>query len=68
VILAFKNQAYVDSFEHFLNYVRDEKVNNLTINRSGDQLDFELIQGSQRVKGEATRNHWVKRNDTLHEI
>lgn len=57
-ILAFKNQSYVDSFEHLLNYVRDEQVNNLTLKRTGDQVDFEFIQGSQRVKGEANRNQF----------
>ncbi len=57
-ILAFNQQSYLDSFEHFLRYVRDDKVNNLTINRSANQLSFELIQGSQRVKGEADQDHF----------
>ena len=47
----FKEKAYVDSFEACLNYIRDEYADNVKITRNGDQVDFELIQGSKVVRG-----------------
>lgn len=55
---AFKEKRYVDMYAHLLNYVRDDKINNVTIVRNGDNLSFELIQGSQRIKGTANANEF----------
>ena len=54
----FKNKAYVDSFEAFLNYIRDEKVDNVTIKRNGDTIEFELLQGSKIVRGTGNNNEF----------
>jgi hypothetical protein len=50
---AFKKKTYVDSFEAFLNYLRDEAIDNVKVNRTGDEINFELIQGSKVVRGKA---------------
>ena len=55
----FKAKAYVDSFEFFLNYLRDVNVDNVTINRSGDLVDFEIIQGSKIIKGRGDGKKFV---------
>ncbi|MCB9225217.1 MAG: hypothetical protein R2780_02985 [Crocinitomicaceae bacterium] len=47
----FKEKNYVDSYEEFLNYLRDDAVNNVTITRTGDVVTFELIQGSKIIRG-----------------
>lgn len=57
----FKEKAYVDSFEAFLNYVRDEVIDNVKITRNGDSIEFELIQGSKVLRGKGTPDKiWVE--------
>lgn len=53
-VARFKEKNYLDSFDAFLNYIRDEQENNVLINRGSDSIDFELIQGSKIVRGRAT--------------
>lgn len=56
---SYKEKKYYDGFLHFLNYVKDEKINNLSINEiSGEELEFEFIQGSKIIKGKANNNHF----------
>jgi len=50
-VAKFKEKAYVDSFEAFLHYIRDEELNNVKITRTGDSIEFELLQGSKVVRG-----------------
>lgn len=47
----FKNKRYADSFEALMHYIGDKQVNNVSVSRNGDRVDFELIQGSKIVKG-----------------
>lgn len=51
----FKNKQYVDSFESFMKYLRDETVDNVKVNRNGDEVSFELLQGSKIIKGKANK-------------
>lgn len=53
-VAKFKEKSYLDSFEAFLNYIRDESIDNVKINRSGEKITFELLQGSKVVRGTAT--------------
>jgi hypothetical protein len=53
-VAKFKEKSYMDSFDAFLNYIRDEEANNVKITRNGDVIDFELLQGSKVVRGKAT--------------
>jgi hypothetical protein len=48
----FKEKNYVDAFEEFLYYLKDESVNNVRVTRTGDKVSFELIQGSKIIKGQ----------------
>ncbi len=53
-VAKFKEKNYLESFEAFLNYIRDESADNVKINKGSDGIDFELIQGSKVVRGKAT--------------
>ena len=52
----FKEKNYVDAFEQFLIYIRDEDINNVKITRNGDSVEFEIIQGSKVIKGTGDSN------------
>ncbi len=47
----FKSKSFVNSFEAFLLYLRDDKENNVQVKRSGDVVEFEIVQGSKAIKG-----------------
>jgi hypothetical protein len=47
----FQEKKYLDSYEAFFNYLRDDTVNNVTFTRSADKIDFEFLQGSKIIKG-----------------
>lgn len=53
-VAKFKEKNYLESFEAFLNYIRDEAIDNVKISKGTDGIDFELIQGSKVVRGKAT--------------
>jgi len=55
----FKEKAYVDSFEALLNYIGDEQLDNVNITMKGDELEFELIQGSKIVRGKCNGKHFT---------
>ena len=55
---SFKAKKYVESFEHFLYYLRDDSVDNVRINRDGDQLNFEITQGSKVIRGTADQQRF----------
>lgn len=55
---AFKSRFYLDAYENFFKYLGDDQLNNVTYTRLGDQLTFELIQGSQRIKGKADQHEF----------
>lgn len=48
---AFEDKNYLDVYYYFLMYLRDEDVDNVKIERGADYVQFELIQGSQRITG-----------------
>lgn len=52
----FKEKKYVDSFEQFLIYLRDDSVDNVKINRNGETVDFEIVQGSKVIRGSGDNN------------
>ncbi len=47
----FLEKNYTDSYEAFLNYIRDDESNNVIFKREGDNIDFELMQGSKIIYG-----------------
>ncbi|MFV2379362.1 hypothetical protein ACNIU6_26600, partial [Escherichia coli] len=55
----FKAKAYVDSFESFLHYIRDEALDNVKITRTVNTVEFDLIQGSKVVRGKGNGTSFV---------
>lgn len=53
----FQQKDYMASYESFLNYIKDEAVNNVTWTRSGDSISFELLQGSKIIRGSIANNN-----------
>lgn len=47
----FQQKDYLNSYESFFNYLKDESVDNLTFKREGDTINFEFLQGSKIVHG-----------------
>jgi len=62
---AFKSRQYVEAYAHFFEYLGDKSINNVSYTRIGNQLDFELIQGSQRIKGRADENEFRAEADLV---
>ncbi len=56
---AFGEKRYVDSYEYFLNYIKDRSIDNVKVTRNGDAVDFELIQGSKRIVGRGDSKAFV---------
>ncbi|OQP50468.1 hypothetical protein A4H97_01095 [Niastella yeongjuensis] len=51
----FKQQSYYDSIAAFFDYLADDKVGNVILNRNNDRGTFQLYQGSKIVRGEFDR-------------
>lgn len=47
----FKNKEFVNSFEDFFHYLRDESIDNVRITKQSDTVHFEIIQGSKVIRG-----------------
>ncbi len=47
----FFEKNYMDSYEAFFKFLSDDETGNVTYTRSGDRIDFELLQGSKKVHG-----------------
>jgi hypothetical protein len=54
----FKNKNYIDSFEQFLIYLRDESVDNVKITKNADSVEFEIIQGSKVIRGKGDKERF----------
>jgi hypothetical protein len=50
---AFTEEAFLESFERFFKYLRDEEEDNVYWTRENGVLKFELFQGSKRIFGMA---------------
>jgi hypothetical protein len=50
---AFERDAYMDAYRAFFQYLKDEQVDNLTVEEKDDALHFAFWQGSQLVTGQA---------------
>jgi hypothetical protein len=47
----FQQKEYIASYESFLNYLKDDGVNNISFTKNGDTITFELLQGSKIIRG-----------------
>lgn len=50
----FDQKKYLEAYEAFLEYLRDDEVDNVKFTKSGNQIDFEFPQGSKKIFGSAT--------------
>ncbi|HMC99050.1 MAG TPA: hypothetical protein VKH37_02825, partial [Ferruginibacter sp.] len=53
----FRDKKYHESIEAFFDYLRDDSINNVTINRNGSEFNFQLYQGSKIVRGKGNAEH-----------
>ncbi len=50
-VIAFREQRYLDCFELFLDYLRQEDQDNIIKEHKGDRIEFHIHQGSKCVHG-----------------
>ncbi len=50
----FESNSFLDSYRHFFNYLGDQSINNVSIVDNGDNIAFEILQGSKKVTGLCT--------------
>lgn len=55
----FLEKNYMDSYEAFLKYLKDDSVDNVSYKRSGGSIEFSLLQGSKIVRGHISNNEVV---------
>jgi len=60
----FDKKEFLDSYDSFFQYLADPKTKNVTYSREGDQINFELLQGSKKISG-AANNQFVKAKTTV---
>ena len=53
----FKEQKYHNSIEAFFDYLRDDTMLNVVLERNGAEGRFQLFQGSKIVRGEFNNEH-----------
>lgn len=53
-LAAFDQKDYLVAYEHFLGYLLDPSLDNVTYTRSGGRIEFEIIQGSKKLTGVLT--------------
>lgn len=49
----FKDKKYLDSFKSFIKYCGDDLEKNYTLTETSDGIEFEFVQGSKTLKGNA---------------
>lgn len=50
-LASFENEEFLDSFRFFLTYLRDEQEDNVRFWQEGEDVKFELFQGSKKISG-----------------
>jgi len=48
---AFEEKKYMDAYRIFFKYLKDEKINNITIQDTSSEIQFEIYQGSKIIRG-----------------
>lgn len=54
----FKAKKYIDAYENFMNYLRDDSIDNVQITRNGEEVSFEIAQGSKVIRGKGDANRF----------
>ena len=51
----FKKEDYLESCKAFLEYLNDERENNINYRQEDGEISFEILQGSKKIVGTANR-------------
>lgn len=51
----FEEKKYLDAYEAFFKYLRDDEADNVFCRREEEKLTFHFYQGSKKITGEANR-------------
>jgi len=54
---AFEAENYLDAYQYFFTYLRDDKEDNVRFELRDEAIHFELFQGSRKITGFADRQH-----------
>jgi len=54
-LVAFEDERYLDSYQHFFEYLRDEDEDNVQFERTTEGISFKIYQGSKMVTGFANQ-------------
>jgi hypothetical protein len=49
----YNQKKYLDAYVAFMNYLEETGVGNIRFSRSGDKVEFEILQGSKKITGTA---------------
>jgi hypothetical protein len=55
----YNQKKYVDSYVTLMNYLEETGVGNVRFTKSGDKVDFEILQGSKKVTGTADSEKFI---------
>ncbi len=58
-IKLFDKKEYLEAYQHFFEYLQDTNMQNVHFERSNGHINFEIIQGSKKIQGQAN-NEYVK--------
>jgi len=59
----YREKKFMDSYEAFLNYVRDDNTDNLDFRKTGNEIHFKFFQGSNIIKGNISDKGIVAESD-----
>lgn len=59
----FEEKKYMDSYDAFFNYLKDNTTNNVSWKRENSHISFELQQGSKTVEGTINENKITAQSD-----
>jgi len=65
---AFKEERYIDGYEHYFNYLNFETVKNVSYSKHDNTLDFQIIQGAAIIKGTVTPRHLKASTNIAHTV
>lgn len=66
----FEEKKYTESYTDFLEYLKDDTLNNVIYSQTNGTVDFQFFQGSKEIRGRMNENHvtaecWVAAYDKL---
>jgi hypothetical protein len=67
----YEDEEYLESYKSFFDYLSDESAGNVSYDMKGDQLHFQIFQGSKKIEGVAdgtkiTAEAKIAKTENLH--